>query len=106
MNSSPVFEWLATELEGATSLSRQEARGTVRIALREVGLTVEGVARRPMCFVLDRVLPDILRSRGVQDSVTLCSHLARRLDAASLAPQRESPEHVFARLGGDLPSRH
>lgn len=101
--NSPVFEWVAQTLEEASSLTRLEARGTVRLALREVGLTVTGVARRPMLFVLKKILPRFLHSRGVPEPERICIALAARLEQASLPSVGESPEHVFARMGGDIP---
>jgi hypothetical protein len=100
--NSPVFEWVAQQLEEATALSRLEARGTVRLALREVGLTVTGVARRPMLFVLEKILPGLLRSRNIGGARETCNDLMARLSVAELGNVAESPEEVFARMGGDL----
>ena len=102
--NSPVFEWVALQLEEATSLSRLEARGTVRLALAEVGLTVKGVARRPMLFVLEQILPGLLRSRNVEDASAVCQVLTERLESAELGSVAESPEDIFARIGGDSTS--
>ncbi len=96
-----MFEWIALQLEEATSLSRLEARGTVRLALGEVGLTVTGVARRPMLFVLEKILPGLLRSRNIDDATTICQDLMTRLASAEVGRVAESPEDVFARMGGD-----
>ncbi len=104
MPNSPVFEWVARELETATALSRLEARGTVRLALQELGLTVTGVARGPMQFTLARVLPRLLASRGIAGADTVCQALSRGLKSADLPLGHESPEDIFARLGGDSPS--
>ena len=41
MVTSPVFEWVARQLEATTLMSRLEARGTIRLALQELGLTVQ-----------------------------------------------------------------
>ncbi len=104
MPNSPVFEWVAHELEAATAMSRLEARGTVRLALQELGLTVTGVARSPMQFTLARVLPRLLRSRGVATPDTICEKISAELGSIDLPIGHESPEDVFARLGGDPPS--
>ncbi len=102
---SPVFEWAAEGLENVAGLSRSEARGTVRLALREVGLTVTGVTRRPMLFVVDNVFPRLLQSRGVRDPGAVCAELGRLLQRADLPPVSvEDADVVFARLGGDPPS--
>ncbi len=99
--NSPVFEWVTRAMEEATSLSKIEARGTVRIALTEVGLTATGVARGPMLFVLERVLPGLLRSRNIQDPEATCAGLIAGLSHAELDRVEDAPEDVFARLGGD-----
>lgn len=99
--NSPVFEWVARAVEEATSLTRTEARGTVRIALNEVGLTATGVARGPMLFVLERILPGLLHSRSIDDPQGTCSRLLAELAEAELGHVEESPEDIFARLGGD-----
>lgn len=101
MPNSPVFEWVAHELEAATALSRLEARGTVRLALQELGLTVRGVARSPMQFTLDRVLPRLLKSRNIADADAVCQRISKDLASADLPLGHESPEDIFARLGGD-----
>lgn len=103
MPNSPVFEWVSHELETATALSRLEARGTVRLALQELGLTVTGVARGPMQFTLARVLPRLLTSRGIAAADTVCETLSKGLKSANLPLGHESPEDIFARLGGDSP---
>jgi hypothetical protein len=104
MPNSPVFEWVSHELELATVLSRLEARGTVRLALQELGLTVTGVARSPMQFTLARVLPRLLSSRGIAAAEVVCKKLSKDLESADLPLGHESPEDIFARLGGDAPS--
>ncbi len=104
MPNSPVFEWIAHELEAATALTKLEARGTIRLALQELGLTVTGVARSPMQFTLARVLPRLLSSRGITESDAVCEALASGLEIADLPLGHESPEDIFARLGGDSPS--
>ena len=103
MPNSPVFEWVAHELENATAMSRLEARGTVRLALQELGLTVTGVARSPMQFTLARVLPRLLRSRGIDAPDAVCEKISAELESADLPLGHESPEDIFARLGGDPP---
>lgn len=100
-----MFEWVCQQLEDTTQLSRLEARGTIRLALREVGLTVKGVARRPMIFVLEQVLPGLLRSRNIEGAVQICDGLKTRLAVAELGSVAESPEDVFARMGGDSASK-
>lgn len=53
-------------------------------------------------MLLERILPDELASKGIEDSNRLCGELAGRLGTAKLvdAELAETPESVFARLGG------
>ena len=101
MADSPVFEFVCGELERRTPLGRLEARGTVRLALKEAGLAAGAVSVREMQVVLERVLPAALASRGIENGDALCGEIrsgaARLQDGARTA---ETPEAVFGRLGG------
>ena len=44
MANSTAFEWLCEQLETHTSLDRLEARGTVRLTLKEAGLEASRVS--------------------------------------------------------------
>ena len=71
MAGSSAFEWLCTALEESTTLERLEARGTVRIALKEAGLEPRTVAfEQPEKAALDADEPvaqffdDLVVARG------------------------------------------
>jgi hypothetical protein len=100
MADSPVFEFVCGELERRTSLGRLEARGTVRLALKEAGLGAS-VSVREMQVVLERVLPGALASRGIENGEVICSEIrggtTRLQDSARTA---DTPEAIFGRLGG------
>ncbi len=101
MADAAAFDWVCAELEQSTSLDRLEARGTVRIALKEAGLDSRTLTPAQMKVVLEKVLPKELESRGVQDASDVCSSLATGI--ASLADGGsgvETPEEVFRRLAG------
>lgn len=57
MATSTAFEWLCERIEAETALDRLEARGTVRIALKEDGLEAVSVTPGQIAVVLSRVLP-------------------------------------------------
>jgi hypothetical protein len=98
---SPVFEFVAGEIERRSTLATLEARGTVRIALKRAGLDAAGVTRDQLRVVLERVLPEELRSRGVPRSDELCSAIAAALRAShSDGAATDSPEAIFRRLAG------
>ena len=101
MARSEVFEWLCASLESVTDFDRLEARGTVRIALKEAGLEAPFLTAEQVRVVLEKLMPFELERRGVGDPEAVCSRLAARLNEI---PEREddgedaSPEDVFARL--------
>ena len=97
MADSPAFTALCEALEEATSLDRLEARGTVRLALKQAGLEAHSVSASQLGVVIERVLPEELRTRGVDDSV--CPSLASTMASISDGGGVESPEAVFSRLG-------
>ncbi len=103
MAGSRAFEWLCTGLEEGTSLGRLEARGTVRIALKEAGLEARSVTPAELVVVVERILPRELRQRGVGDEGALCKRLAAGLgvlDEQLSAGGADTPDAIFRRLGG------
>ncbi len=101
MAETPAFEWTADAVEAATELSRIEARGTVRLVLKEAGLEPSSVNGQQMQVVLKRLMPAALDRRRVEDAEALCNQLAEKLSRQSLGgASRESAHDVFARLGG------
>jgi hypothetical protein len=73
--SSPIFERVCETLEERTDMNRLEARGTVRIALKEAGLDPRHVTSHQMSVVLAQVLPPELLSRGIDDAHAVCQAL-------------------------------
>lgn len=100
MAESAAFNLVCSSLERLTSLSNLEARGTVRLALKEAGFDAREVSARQMYLVLKRVLPGELRSRGVQNTDTVCDELARSVAGISEIGS-DAPDAVFQRMGGD-----
>ena len=99
---SPVFEFVASEIERRSALATLEARGTVRLALKRAGLDASNVTSAQMSVLLERVLPEEIRSRGVVGSEELCRAVAVALSGSHPHPavQPESPEAIFRRLAG------
>jgi hypothetical protein len=97
-----VFEWVSTELETRARLSRLEARGTVRLVLRNAGLDPATVRAHQMHVVVNRLLPGALAKRGVEGADALCQAIAAEL----LAKKQETTitdtaYDVFERLDAD-----
>lgn len=105
MAGSQAFEWLCEAIETGTSLERLEARGTVRIALKDAGLEARTVTPTELAVVVQKVLPRELRQRGVADEAALCERLCsglRNLELSGVRTAPESPDAIFRRLGGGL----
>ncbi len=96
-----IFEFVADALEQRTDLDKLEARGTVRLALKEAGLDARTVTIEQMQVMLEKVMPNEIRSRGVDDPDGVCAGIVTALkdsDHESTAPESESPESIFRRL--------
>jgi len=95
-----TFDFLCSELERASSLDRLEARGTVRIAVKQAGLDPNNASPQVLAVVVEKVLPAELATRGIENADSLCSALAKQVGAREADDQsRETPEAIFARLG-------
>lgn len=105
MAGSQAFEWLCEAIEAGTSLERLEARGTVRIALKEAGLDARSVTPAELAVVVQKILPRELGQRGVADEGALCERLRSGLGHLEVDVGRaatHSPDAIFRRLGGGL----
>jgi hypothetical protein len=103
MPESPLFGWLSDEVERRTSLSRLEARGTVRLVLKEAGLDPSALDAKQLGVVLARLMPDALKKRGVADADVVCRRLGDALQMAlpTLVETKDAAYGVFERLGRD-----
>ena len=101
MADSPAFEAACASLEAAGPLNRLEARGTIRLALKQAGLDAKSITGRDLAVVLASVLPGELKARGVAQPEALCARIAQALASVKeTAVASDSPEAVFSRLGG------
>jgi hypothetical protein len=95
-----AFEHACESLERLTQLSRLEARGTMRIALKEAGLEPGTVKAAELGVVARKVLPNELAARGIADAESICERLRSDLAGIQDSASADTPEAVFARLGG------
>ena len=72
----------------------------MRLALKQAGFDAGSVSSEQMRVVVERVLGDELRARGVDQADAFCAELARGLAELEAGGGAESPEAIFARLGG------
>ncbi len=98
---STVFEWACAELEKSTTMSRLQARGTLRLVLGNAGLDLETLTGRQFRVVAAKLLAKELRARAIADADFICDELQRipmdvEAGAGLLHP---APEDVFKRLG-------
>jgi hypothetical protein len=101
MSSATAFDWTCDELERLTSLDTLEARGTVRLAVKEAGLDPRTASPHQLSVVVERILAGELRARGIESADQVCASLATGLKSQEPASEGgESPEEVFKRLGG------
>lgn len=97
-----LFEFIAAKLQAQTDLDQLEARGTLRIALKEAGLDPRNVTPAQMSVMLEKTMPRELLARGVEGVESLCQGLIAGLKSfqGPSSGGGESPEDVFRRLGG------
>jgi hypothetical protein len=100
MADSKAFAAVCEQLEQASVLDRLEARGTVRLALKQAGLEAGSVTASQLAVVVEKILPGELTTRGVENASSVCSQLASQLKAMPDESTGDSPEAVFKRLGG------
>jgi hypothetical protein len=101
MSESNPFEFVCGEIERATSLTALETRGTVRIALKSAGIEARSATPAQLKVILEKLIPGELKKRGCDDADGVCKTVAMKLGAQKFdAAASESPEAVFARLGG------
>jgi hypothetical protein len=104
MLESGAFDTVAERLEHISVLDRLEARGTLRLAMKEAGFEPRSIESDELCVVIQRILPGELTARGVESAASVCQELVcvtESLGDVGSASADSSPEGVFRRLGGD-----
>ena len=98
--ATTVFDLAADQLEAATDLEKLEARGTLRLALREAGLDATSLTETQLRVVAIQVLPAELRARGVEQPEMVCEQVAKAVEErqGADAARDDSPEAIFRRL--------
>ena len=67
MKETSSFDRVTEKLEACSALNRLEARGTLRIALKESGFDAKSVASDQLRVVIEKLLPQHLRDRGISE---------------------------------------
>jgi hypothetical protein len=101
--STGLFDLAAEQLESHTDLDRLEARGTLRLAVKEAGLDPKKITLDQLKVVFDKVMPRELQVRGIDAAATTCQTImesvARQAGPADAGAQ-DSVDDIFQRLGG------
>jgi hypothetical protein len=101
--STEIFDLAAEQLERHTDLDRLEARGTLRLAVKEAGLDPKEISLRQIKVVFEKVMPRELEVRGIEAADTTCQtimdEITRSAGPAS-ANTGNSVDDIFQRLGG------
>lgn len=81
-------------------MTRLQARGTLRIVLREAGFEGDTMTARVASTVVSRLLPAALRARGVADPGPICERILHELGALAPAPASaaDTPEDFLRRV--------
>jgi hypothetical protein len=96
-----LFDYAAQKLEALTGLDRLEARGTLRIGLKEAGLDAKQLTLPQLQVLFDKVMPQQLELRAIDDAKSVCSAIIKEVRSADLtndAPAFASCDEVFDRL--------
>lgn len=100
MADSRSFEFVCGELERLTNMTRLEARGTVRLALKEAGLSADAVLPLEMQVVLQKLMPKELSARAIEGADDVCKRISAGVASLKDTAASQSPEAVFSRLAG------
>ena len=98
-----LFDCAAEKLESLTDLDRLEARGTLRIGLKEAGLDAKTLSLPQLEAVFDKVMPQQLKLRAVDDAQAICSSVMKEIRIAGVSSDSQAPrsaDEIFGRLGG------
>ncbi len=99
MSDSSVFDRVADALDEMTDLSRLESRGTLRIVLKKAGFEARSVSPSELAVVLQKLLPQELVARGIENSEQVSEALVSSLsEVASASEGQDTPDAVFRRL--------
>ena len=101
--STGLFDLAAEQLEHHTDLDRLEARGTLRLAVKDAGLDPKEITLDQLVVVFDKVMPTELQIRGIDAAESTCQtimeSITRKADPADTGA-KDSVDDIFQRLGG------
>ena len=98
MSDSPAFERMCAQLEEVTPLNRLEARGTIRLLLREAGLGAKTLSPREAVASVEKLLPEMLEARGIDEVASVCAAMKRVIGTVPSGDERDDLASVFGRI--------
>lgn len=99
MSDSPIFELVCEHVQNEARLSRLEARGTVRLLLKTVGLDAEVLTKDAAIRAVAGLLEQALRVRRVAEPERVTAQVLQQLRTSKLeAPEYDDAEAIFARI--------
>jgi len=101
--ANTLFDIAAERLEEGSDMDRLEARGTLRLAVKEAGLDVQNLTVPQLQAVFEKLMPQELEARGVADAAATCKAVMKGIAGAASTADLEtsnSPDDIFKRLGG------
>ena len=101
--ATTLFDIAAERLEESSDMDRLEARGTLRLAVKEAGLDVQNLTVPQLQAVFEKLMPKELEARGVTDAAATCKAAMKDIVNSASAADLEtsnSPDEIFKRLGG------
>ena len=101
--ATTLFDIAAEKLEESSGMDRLETRGTLRLAVKEAGLSIQNLTIPELQAVFEKLMPKELEARGVADAAATCKAVMKNTaSAASTADlaASNSPDEIFKRLGG------
>lgn len=95
-----AFERVCADLERHTSLNRLQARGVIRLTLKEAALDAKTVTNREMIAVVTRVLNSKLVAQGIpaNKGISVCDKLVESLARVKDEGTTQEPAAMFARI--------
>jgi len=97
---SDAFDRAATLLAGRTGLTAPQARGTIRLGLKEGGFDPREVTPAELAVVFQRLMPKRLEAQGRDpiEAQSICADIAALIAVMPGVGPRTAAAAMFARL--------
>jgi len=101
MADSPAFIVVADQIEKFSELNRLQARGMIRLVLKEAGLKADSATAFQMMVVANKLLEAALKRNGMvgETAATIRENVVNALSTMGNADNGQNePEAMFSRL--------